>query len=929
MRQHAITIIIALLALTACNQTGNRTQRLHYTEEHPLVVLADKDFAPYEYLDEKGQSQGMHIELAEKVLGSIGVPYEIRHEEFAKLVTDFGNGQGDLIIDVAEEFEGSDIFYGAHTVNYYAMAFLTRTDSNDIHTLEQLSPNAIVGIKPRDYAMLHLEKKHFPMERVARSTPRYGLEAVLNGQYSYFLWGEQPLHSLVAKSKNKSLKVCHLDAPMPEIRFISHDQKLIDLIDHEYAELERSGYVRELRDRWLNGNKSSSRATMIYLAIGLVLLVIGILIFLNEMARKRIRRTQEEMKQMNDVMTSALGQRRLVTVFKAQEGRLYNVIGNLLPEKGLTQEEVVAHTHPDDVKAAIEGKSEVMDEATGTSRSSFRWNVGTKDEPRWINLRCYSLSERDKNGNTVNVFNTLYDMTEEVERLEKTKQKRIAFQQIYQQSILGQGFFQPDGTMTECNPRMVALLSRTFTKSELESFNLFDHPPVKGLIEPGHAEAIHLCHVFQTIDGTGEMALELRYFPAIVNDRLEFIGVTVVDITEQRDLYHEFAAKSKEVETKNGELSDYLTKFNHMIKSSNMTVWKSITKERRYIVSTDIRKMDHGMSFDDFGKLMMDDSIDTWNNNVIPILVGDSDEPINAVLHMRSNALIDKEEWMGVSGTPEYDSQGRKTGYFGISVNLTRQMQLRQQLKQEEQQAKESEHIKSVFLANMSHEIRTPLNSIVGFSELLESAETPEDKQNFVRIIQNNCDMLLRLINDILDLSAMDSNALVMKPEERDFSKAFDDICQSLEQRVTNPNVQFLTSNPYATFVTMLDVGRMLQVITNFVTNAIKYTTKGHIKVGYEYVTSPKSADREHGQKGLYIYCEDTGAGIPKEKCPSVFDRFVKLNDHVQGTGLGLSICRAIAERSGGDIGVVSDIGQGSTFWIWIPCEPSKVEGER
>jgi len=243
------------------------------------------------------------------------------------------------------------------------------------------------------------------------------------------------------------------------------------------------------------------------------------------------------------------------------------------------------------------------------------------------------------------------------------------------------------------------------------------------------------------------------------------------------------------------------------------------------------------------------------------------------------------------------------------------------QTEEEAQKAEKASQMKSLFLANMSHEIRTPLNSIVGFSELLESAETPEDKQNFVRIIQNNCDMLLRLINDILDLSAMDANALVMKPAEGDFSKAFDDICQSLEQRVTNPNVEFLKINPHPTFVATLDMGRIQQVITNFVTNAIKYTTNGHIKVGYRYTASPKAADKLHSKRGLYVYCEDTGAGIPKEKCPSVFDRFVKLNDHVQGTGLGLSICRAIAEKSGGDIGVRSDVGKGSTFWIWIPCE--------
>ena len=122
--------------------------------------------------------------------------------------------------------------------------------------------------------------------------------------------------------------------------------------------------------------------------------------------------------------------------------------------------------------------------------------------------------------------------------------------------------------------------------------------------------------------------------------------------------------------------------------------------------------------------------------------------------------------------------------------------------------------------------------------------------------------------------------------------------------------------NPYDSCPAVQDKGRLQQVLTNFVTNAVKYTKEGHIRVGYR---------REERQKdgkpcpGLYFYCEDTGSGIPKEKQAAVFERFVKLNDFVQGTGLGLSICKAIIDRSGGEIGVTGDVGIGSTFWFWVP----------
>ena len=254
--------------------------------------------------------------------------------------------------------------------------------------------------------------------------------------------------------------------------------------------------------------------------------------------------------------------------------------------------------------------------------------------------------------------------------------------------------------------------------------------------------------------------------------------------------------------------------------------------------------------------------------------------------------------------------------------DITDLMQAQQLLREETSRAQDSGQMKAAFLANMTHEIRTPLNAIVGFSDLLQMVEAPEERQEFIRIIRDNCDMLLRLINDILEASNM-GQSLTIEPSDIDLAATFNDICQILEQRVQEPGVQFLRDNPYQTFPAYQDRGRLQQVLTNFVTNAVKYTHQGHIKVGYCQQARDEQGlicQEGLGQQGLYFYCEDTGAGIPKEKQASVFERFVKLNDFVQGTGLGLSICRAIVEKCGGYIGVNSEgEGHGSTFWFWLP----------
>lgn len=258
---------------------------------------------------------------------------------------------------------------------------------------------------------------------------------------------------------------------------------------------------------------------------------------------------------------------------------------------------------------------------------------------------------------------------------------------------------------------------------------------------------------------------------------------------------------------------------------------------------------------------------------------------------------------------PQYDKNDNVCGAFGIWLDITSRMNAREKLKHEMELANQSVRMKSMFMASLSHEIRTPLNSIVGFSEILHTIQDENERKQIFDIIDSNCDILLRLINDILAASDKETN-LKIEPKDIEFVKCFKEICQVLKQRVDLSGVEFIMDSPCDEIRARLDIERLQQVLTNFVTNAVKYTKKGHIKVGYEF-----------DGKILYIYCEDTGTGIPKDKQNMVFEQFVKLNDFVQGTGLGLSICKQIVEMSGGKIGVDSTVGKGSTFWMKIPVE--------
>lgn len=239
---------------------------------------------------------------------------------------------------------------------------------------------------------------------------------------------------------------------------------------------------------------------------------------------------------------------------------------------------------------------------------------------------------------------------------------------------------------------------------------------------------------------------------------------------------------------------------------------------------------------------------------------------------------------------------------------------MEQKLLHAKEQAEESNRLKSAFLANMSHEIRTPLNSIVGFSEILAMTEDETERQEYIKIIKNNNNLLLQLINDILDLSKIEAGTLEFVYSKVDINSLIEEIAQATLLKMINPDVTFSVEERLPQCIIRTERNRVFQVINNFITNAIKFTHQGSIKLGYR-LSSPGT---------LYFYVSDTGCGIAPDKKEKVFGRFIKLNNFAQGTGLGLAISETIISKLGGKIGVDSEEGKGSTFWFTLPYVPLK-----
>lgn len=269
-------------------------------------------------------------------------------------------------------------------------------------------------------------------------------------------------------------------------------------------------------------------------------------------------------------------------------------------------------------------------------------------------------------------------------------------------------------------------------------------------------------------------------------------------------------------------------------------------------------------------------------------------------MHLRVMTEGDSEyKWVNSYTVPlEYDENGVVTTLTGLQIDVT-----------PIEKAEESNRMKTAFLANMSHEIRTPLNAIIGFSQLLAETDDKEEKAEFIRIIENNNNLLLQIINDILDLSQIEAGKTKFNYTDFDLTEVFLDL-QKVYRWQLKEGVELICDIPYKKCIIHSEKNRLTQVLSNLLSNAAKFTSKGSITMGYKQT-----------EDGIAFYVKDTGKGIEKENLLKIFDRFTKLDHFVPGTGLGLSISQQIVYKLNGHISAESELGKGSVFHFNIVCE--------
>lgn len=611
-------------------------------------------------------------------------------------------------------------------------------------------------------------------------------------------------------------------------------------------------------------------------------------------------RTEESKKNLEMAMEAANMSSWVYDVYKMEFGILH---GNSVFKSGMSLEQLLPMLHSQDCVPLRELFSRLINKEVLQGQLTVRVFNEQEGEFRHYESRMRLSTEHF---GKLQIVGTLLDVTEKLRMAKKTQDllvKRELAMKV--NDIVHWDFNVQMQTFEAYNDPVNDYASDKLVSLE-EYLNVI-HPEDRSLVN----DALQSMLLGRNMNINLTCRIQTRH-----DDTWQYCNITGVpfEFGESGDVirYTGFRQNISKLHQLNEELKERNYKMELTFKTVGMSYWDYDVKTRQYRSFNDSVNdfnPEKAIMPEDYLKAAHPEDTERVRENIVGMSAGQYKE---FSLQYRSRTKWDQDwQTLIVTGLPsERDKKGNVIRYTGIAFNNTKWEKMAQELKEMKDKAELSDRLKSAFLANMSHEIRTPLNAIVGFSELLVDSDDPDEKKEYWHIIESNNDLLLRLINDILDLSKIESGIIDRKRERFNLTQLCNELYVMMRSKIPNADVELVQDNPCPECWIFLDSNRLKQVWMNFLTNAVKYTRSGYIRMGY-------SVEKD----GIRFYVEDTGTGIPKELQDRVFGRFQKLNEFVQGTGLGLAISRTIVEAAGGEIGFTSEQGIGSTFWAWVPCE--------
>ena len=561
-----------------------------------------------------------------------------------------------------------------------------------------------------------------------------------------------------------------------------------------------------------------------------------------------------------------------------------------------------------------------------TSTVNIRSNEVDKENIRYYEIHL-SIAEKNFRGEATKLLGVQRDVTAEQEKKDNTNKLMMRYHTVFNSSLVDMLYYDKDGLLTNLNdtacksfdiPNKEALIKEKHYFKENAFFNnidftKIDHTYMSSIID---IEEYDTTRHWTTKSGkTGKIYYEASV-NTVHNEQGELEGVYIAgrNISEMVDSFHKQQEGAIALKKAIQHIQEYIDNINYALRISNVRMVDYNPQTYTFTLSNTIDKSNLRLSQLRCIRLAMPRyrrAVSSALNRMDHLTPHAIEQTIETEIRdekRRQIALL-------FNMVPILDKDDKIEHYFGLCREMTDMLETERLLAIETKKAQEAELLKESFLTNMSYEIRTPLNSVLGFAELFEIEHDEADEPIFVEEIKRNTNTLLLLINDILYLSRIDADMVEFKHEDYDFAELFHSYCQMGWVSV-RPEVRTSVEGPYEHLIINGDGEHLGKAIQMLCANAARFTQKGTIRAKYEY-----------RREELVVIIEDTGDGIDPETLPKVFERFVRDKDErLCGTGLDLPIIEALIKKMGGSIELDSELGKGTTAWLFLPCHAKMIE---
>lgn len=887
---------------------------IRYTKTHPIIVAADWTFKPYTFVNDHGHPDGFQIDVFRNVFTKLHLPYELRLMNWSKACNDVADGRAQVSICIPSADAADNLFYGRETVSEYQLAIIHLKTSEHIRSLMLFGKNDTVYCKKDDYADIYLRTvfaDSIPFTLINIS-PKKAFADLLSGKIRYYIWGRAALQSIVNKYEmNDIFDVDHVDIPPGQFRFAGSDPLLLFELDKQLRHLKASGEYEKLVNKWLVDNPVDEdksgfiEALIVFLLILVILGIIFVAVIVQRNSGKASLK-HEFQTLFNGAIDLTNCQMLMISVRK---NWVYNVSGDFIPEEGISYEDFVSLVHPDDEMIQRNTKISVDKGTTEMPIVRFRMKKFGDSTDNWRLLTVHAYIKANAWGKPIYVYLVLIDETDRINEQRKLDQTISEVSAITEISDIGMIYYDMKGRFVNCNRSVVRLFDKGGTN---RADGFLRHTKIQEILMLfcgiNVEENMHMwfCSVFDIPELNLYNAFEVRIENVYgENGANRGYAIAIADLEENIRLKRDWSQIEERLTQLKAELTRYQTEMRFIMRRNKLSTFRW-RKGNDYVeVSRDIIGFDKNVSLKKFYNSIIADDKESYRD-----MVDNTEEYLSKPIHVTRKYNLDvtrpeDTKWCDIIVVPEYDEDNNFIGAFGLTCDITNLMHTQQKLRKETAKAKDSGRQKALFLANMTHELRTPLNAVNGFAEIMMLFSTPEEKKEYINIMARNCSMLIGLVDNILQLSMMDTDGIRIEKRGVDFSVVFAEEAKKLGNYIVSPDVKYLVDAPMKSLFITVDTSRIFQILDAFVNNAAKFTEKGFVRVGYRYINGL-----------LTVSCRDTGCGIPLDKQKVVFERFVKLNDFVQGTGLGLSVCKLLADEMGGNIDIYSREGEGTTITL-------------